>query len=133
MKKEMTNVEFAFKFMDDGRKVPIGFKEITCHFIFDIKFDLTRKARYVGGVHLTRVSPSISYSSVISRDLVRIMFLVATLNNLDAKMCDIGNAYLNAKIRERVWFTVGPDCGENQGRVTSNYCSGIIRSQDQCS
>ena len=42
-RKEMNNVEIAFKFLDDGTKVPIGFKKITCHLIFDVKFDLTRK------------------------------------------------------------------------------------------
>ena len=107
MKKEMNNVEVAFKFLDDGTKMPIGFKKITCHLIFDVKFYLTRKARYVGGGHLTQVSPSLSYSSVLSRYLVRILFLVAALNDLDIKMCDIGNAYLNAETRERRWFTAG--------------------------
>ena len=43
-KKEMKNVEVAFKFLDDGINMPIGFKKITCHLIFDVKFDLTRKA-----------------------------------------------------------------------------------------
>ena len=114
-KKEMKNVEVAFKFLDDGTKMPIGFKKITCHLIFDVKFDLTRKARYVGGGHLTQVSPSLSYSSVVSRDSVRIMFLIAALNNLDINMCDIGNAYLNAETRERLWFTAGKEWGSKAG------------------
>ena len=108
-KKEIKNVEVAFKFLDDGTKFPIGFKKITCHLIFDVKFDLTRKARYVGGGHLTQVSPSLSYSSVVSRDSVHIMFLVATFNDLYVKMCDIGNAYLNAETIERLWFTAGQE------------------------
>ena len=37
------------------------------------------------------------------------MFLVSALNDLDVKMCDIGNAYLNAETRERQWFTAGQD------------------------
>ena len=69
--KEMNNVEITFKFLDDGTNLPIGFKKITCHLIFDVKFDLTRKAQYVlGGGHLTKVSPSLSYSSVVSWDSV---------------------------------------------------------------
>ena len=110
----MTNVAVAFKFFDHGEKMPIGFKEITCHMIFDVKFDLTRKARYVGGGHLTKVSPLMSYSSVVSRDSVRIMFLVATLNDLNIKMCDIGNVYLNAETRERVWFRAGSEWGSSR-------------------
>ena len=35
------------------------------------------------------------------------MFLVAALNDLDIKMCDIKNAYLNDETRERLWFTAG--------------------------
>ena len=114
VKKEMTNVEIAFNFLDNGERIPIGFKEITCHLVFDVKFDLTRKARYVGGGHLTSVSPSMSYSSVVSRDSVRIMFLIAALNDLDISMCDIGNAYLNAETREKVWFKAGPEWGSSR-------------------
>ena len=80
-----------------------------------MKFDLNRKARYLGGGHLTQVSLSLSYSSVVSRDSVRIMFLVAVLKNLDIKMCDIGNAYLNAETRERLWFTAGQEWGSRAG------------------
>ena len=114
-RKEINNVEIAFKFLDDGTSLPIGFKKITCHLIFDVKFDLTRKARYVGGGHLTQVSPSLSYSSVVSRDSVRIMFLIAALNDLDVRMCDIGNAYLNAETRERLWFRAGKEWGSRAG------------------
>ena len=115
VKKEMKNVEVAFKFLDDGSKVPIGFKRITCHIIYDVKFDLTRKARYVGGGHLTSVPACMTYSSVVSRDSVRIMFLIAALNDLDIKMCDIGNAYLNAETRERLWFQAGNEWGDRSG------------------
>ena len=55
-----------------------------------------------------------SYSSVVSRDLVRIMFLIAVLNDLNIKMCDIVNAYLNTETRERVWFTAGSEWGKSR-------------------
>lgn len=114
--KEMKNVEVAFKFVDDGGEIPIGFKEITCHLIYDVKFTLDRKARYVAGGHRTKVDPSFAYSSVVSRDSVRIMFLVAALNDLDIAMCDIGNAYLQAETRERVWFKAGKEWGSRAGQ-----------------
>jgi len=115
VKKEMKNVEIAFNFKDDRSQVPIGFKKIDCHIIYDVKFDLTRKARYVGGGHRTQVPASMTYSSVVSRDSVRIMFLVAALNELDVRMCDIGNAYLQAETRERLWFEAGAEWGSKQG------------------
>ena len=90
----------ALKCLNDSTKLPIEFKKITIHFLFDIKFDLTRKVIYVGGGHQTHILPSISNSNIISRDSVRIMFLIAVLNDLDVKMCDISIAYLNAETRE---------------------------------
>ena len=100
IRKEMKNIEVVFKFLDNKNKIPIGFKLIECHMIYDVKFDLTRKARYVAGGHRTKVPASMTYSSVVSRDLVQIIFLVAALN-------DIGNVYLNAKTRQRLWFKAG--------------------------
>ena len=115
IKKEMKNVAVAFKFLDNDDEIPIGFKSIQCHIVYDVKFDLTRKARYVGGGHRTKVPASMTYSSVVSRDSVRIMFLIAALNDLDIQMCDIGNAYLNAETRERLWFRAGPEWGSKWG------------------
>jgi hypothetical protein len=80
----------------------VGFQEITCHMIFDIKMDLTRKARFVAGGHLTEPPASITYSSVVSRDSVRLAFLISALNNLNIMACDVGNAYLNAPCRKKV-------------------------------
>jgi hypothetical protein len=50
--KELKHVAPAFEFCDND-KIPIGFKPIDCHMIFDIKSDLTRKARLVAGGHET--------------------------------------------------------------------------------
>ena len=73
--------------------------------VFDIKMDgkFTRKARFVAGGHTTDTPASITYSSVVSRDSVRIAFLIAALNDLDVWAADIGNAYLNADCREKIY------------------------------
>ena len=63
--------------------------------IFDVKMDLTRKARFVAGGHMTETPTSITYSSVVSRDSVQIAFLIAALNDIEIMACDVGNAYLN--------------------------------------
>ena len=60
--------------------------------IFNVKFDLTRKARYVAGGYLTDLPTSMTYDSVVSRESVRIAFLIAALNNLEVVAGDIGNA-----------------------------------------
>ena len=99
------------------KTVYVGFQEIACHMIFDVKMDLTRKARFVAGGHMTEPPASITYSSVVSRDSVRLAFLIAALNDLEILACDVGNAYLNAPCREKVWFVAGPEFGSRQGMV----------------
>jgi hypothetical protein len=116
IKKEMENVKIAFNVLDEDTRVPPGFTKITCHLIFDVKFDLTRKARYVAGGHLTDPPTSMTYASVVSRESVRIAFLIAALNNLEVVSGDIGNAYLNADTKEKVYFVAGPEWGARQGR-----------------
>ena len=39
----------------------------------------------------------------MSRESVSIAFLIAPLNYLDIFACGIGNAYINAKCREKLW------------------------------
>ena len=106
---------------DDVRqgKVPElrGHQEIKCHVVFDVKMDFTRKARFVAGGHTTEAPVSLTYSSVVSRDTVRLAFLIAALNGLEIGACDIGNAYLNAPCREKIWFEGGLECGEHAGKV----------------
>jgi hypothetical protein len=118
IEKEMHNVMVAFDVRDDG-KVPIGFKEISCHLVFDIKSDtLARKARFVTGGHLTDPPKDLTYSSVVSRDTsVQLFFLLAPLNNLDVLACDIQNAYINAATKEKIWFCGGDEMGSNKGEV----------------
>jgi hypothetical protein len=100
IEKEMKNVMPAFEFCDDD-KMPIGYKEIGCHMIFDVKMDLTRKARLVAGGHKTDPPKDSTYASVVSRDSVRIAFTVAALNRLDVLCADVQNAYLNAPTTEK--------------------------------
>jgi len=115
--KEMKNNRMAFQFLEDEQPVPVGYTWIKCHMIFDVKMDFTRKARYVAGGHMTDPPSSITYASVVSRDSVRIAFMIAALNDIDILACDIGNAYLNATPREKVYTTAGPEFGhELEGR-----------------
>jgi hypothetical protein len=98
----MTNVMPAFEF-NDNDKIPVGYKHITCHIIFDIKSNLTRKARLVGGIHQTEEVPKESTNwSVVSRNSVRIAFLYAALNNLNFLSADVQNAYLNGPTKEKL-------------------------------
>jgi hypothetical protein len=70
-----------------------------------------RKARYVAGEHMTDPPASITYSSVVSRDSVRIVFLLAALNDIDLLATDMEDAYLNALPHQKVYTTAGPEFG----------------------
>ena len=49
---------------------------------------------------------------------MRIAFLLASLLNLQALAADIGNAYINAPCREKIWCEAGPEFGSDlQGTV----------------
>ena len=108
IKKEMKNVMPAFTFLEQDEKVPIGYQHIDCHMIFDVKLAFTQKAQVVAGEHMTEAQASLTYSSVVSHESIRIAFTVAALNNLDVLIADIGNSYLNADCREKVYTIAGP-------------------------
>jgi hypothetical protein len=111
--KEMTSNAAAFRFLEPDEVVPIGSTWIPCHMIFDIKVDLTRKARFMAGGHWTDPPSQVTYSTVVSRDSVRIAFLIAAMNDIEILSADIGNAYLNAPTKEKVHITTGPEFSPN--------------------
>ena len=43
----------------------IGFQEIGCHMVFDVKMDFTWKAHFIAGRNMTEAPSSLTYSSVI--------------------------------------------------------------------
>ena len=110
IEKELNKVRVAFELLPDGEKVPVGSKLINYHIIFDVKMDLTRKARLVAGGHMNKNVPKhATYSSVVSRESVRIVFTLAALNGQDILTGDIGNAYLNAKPIEKCHVVIKDD------------------------
>ena len=66
---------------------------------------------------MTETPSVITYSSVVSRDSIRILFVVAALNGLSVLSTDIRNAYLSAKPREKVVFTAGPEFQDKEGCI----------------
>ena len=65
------------------------------------------KARFVAEGLGTEAPASMTYSSVVWRESVRIAFLIAALNDLEICAADVGNAYLNAPTREKLWIVAG--------------------------
>jgi hypothetical protein len=110
IEREMKTIECAFQFPEDS-KPPPGHQRIDCHMVFDVKITLDRKARYVAGGHQTEPTRDITFASVVSRDSIRIAFLVAALNDLEVLSADIAGAYLNAMAKEKVYTLAGKEFG----------------------
>jgi hypothetical protein len=111
MTKEIKNIQTYQTFKGTHES---GYKKIIFHFLFAVKHDLQRKARLVGGGHLTLPTMEGSYSSVFS--LCNICICLVSLCNICIclvayKLGDISFAYLEAYTKETFCFTVGPKFG----------------------
>jgi hypothetical protein len=84
-----------------------------------VKFDARLKSRLVAGGHRSEHVPKEeSYSGVVSMEAMRLGFMLAKLNNLEACAGDVGNAFLYANTQEKVYIIAGPEFGpELEGRI----------------
>jgi Reverse transcriptase (RNA-dependent DNA polymerase) len=113
----MKTVFPAFEVHDEGAVKPIGYQQIPCHIVFVIKMDFTHKACFVAGGHVNEAPSSTTYASVVSCESVRIVLLLAALNNLEVASADVQGVYLNAPCREKVYTICGPEFGEFTGCI----------------
>ena len=97
--------------------IPKDYKKIRAHFVFDVKHDGRHKARLVADGHLTEVPLSSVYSGVVSLRGIRLVLFLAELNGLEEWGTDIGNAYLEAFTKEKVYIVAGPEFGDLQGHI----------------
>jgi hypothetical protein len=81
--------------------------------VFDVKYDLKHKTRLVAGGNWTVNDKDYIYSGVVRMDTVRIWVFLGELYGISCCACDIGNAFLYAKIKEKVYITAGPEFGGN--------------------
>ena len=92
------------------------YNKIPYHFVFDVKFDLRRKARLVAGGNQTDEDKEDSFAGVVGMDTVRIAFVLAAMNDLHCCAADIGNAYLYGITKEKVFVRAGPEFGDWCGK-----------------
>ena len=118
--KEMRNVcPTSELFEGKAENIPKDYQFMRCHMIFDVEFgeNFRRKERLVAEGHMTDTPSTLTYSSVVSRDSVRIVLTIAALNELSLMACDIQNAYLTAECREKIWTRAGPEVGSESGSI----------------
>ena len=115
----MKAVRVGFEIYNGDPKDLVGYEEIRGHLIFDVKLveNFRRKARYVAEGYRTSTPPGVTYSSVVRKDSVRILLMIAALNDIDVLGTDVKNAFLNAPCKEKVWWRAGPEFGADQGKI----------------
>jgi hypothetical protein len=115
----MKNVRVAFEDFDGNPNSLVGYTQITGHLVFDVKLgeNFRRKARYCANGHKPGAPASVTYSTVVARDLVCILLLVAALNDLNVLGADIQKAFLMAPSKEKCWMIAGPEFGAEEGKT----------------
>jgi hypothetical protein len=122
-------------FVDKGiaGNVPSGYKRIRCHLIYDAKHDGRHKARHVAGGNLTNPNTESVYSGDVSLRGIRIIVFLAVLNKLQLRGADVGNAYLEATTKEKVFIVGGPEFGSLEGHSLVINCALYgLRSSGLC-
>ena len=116
---EMKTARPAFEVHEGTERELVGYQKIRCHLVYDVKLgeNFRRKARYCANGSTTDTPTSLTYSSVVARDSVRIALTVAALNDLDILVCDVEGAYLTAKCREKIYTIAGPEFGSERGLI----------------
>ena len=97
----------------------VRYQEISGHLIYDVKLadNFRRKTQFVADRYLMDSPSFITYSTVVSRDYVQILLLVAALNDLEITGADIQNALLSAQNLENHWIKAGSEFGAEQGNT----------------
>ena len=94
-----------------------GYKRIRVHFVHDCKHDGRHKARLVADGHLTDAPLESVYSGVVSLRGFRMVMFHAELNNLEFWATNIGNAYLESHMAEKVYIIGGEEFGDRHGHI----------------
>ena len=103
------------------KKAPKEHQKIRVHFVFDVNHCGKFKARLVADGHLTKEPNETVYSGVVSLRILRLAMFLAELNDLQLCGVDIGNAYLQALTKEKLYIVAGPEFEELQGHVLVVY------------
>ena len=101
----------TFHQLDSCNDIPEGYSRTPYHFVFAIKVDGRCKSRLVAGGNRAPDYGGAVYSGVVGTDAVRLAFLHASLNNLTVCAADVGNAFLYAKCKEKLYVVAGDDFG----------------------
>jgi hypothetical protein len=117
--------------LDSGEDTPTGHQKIPQHLEFDVKYYLRHKARLVAGGNWIVNDKEDIYPGVVRTDTVRIRFFLGELYGFSCSACDIGNAFLYGKTKEKVYETDGHEFGasvHDKNLIIDEYHKGLKTS-----
>lgn len=116
---EIAQLKEYATFIDLGKGgIPPSFsKRISVHVVYDAKHDGRHKARLVADGNRTAIPIDSVYSGVASLRGIRLVTFLSELNGLELWCTDIGNAYLEAKTKEKVHIITGSAFGALEGHT----------------
>ena len=72
---------------------------------------MTRKARFCANGNEIDPPKESTFSTVVSRDPVKLFFLLAALNDIYILPADTQNAYLSTPVKEKLYTIAGKEFG----------------------
>ena len=85
---------------------PTRYQFVPLRMIFTVKQDLRCKARLVSGGPVIDSSDDSGYSSVVKMTSMRLLNVVTESNGLECLAGEVGNLYLNARTKEKIFTKV---------------------------
>ena len=110
---------------------PEGHQKNRVHFVFDVKHCGKFKARLVADGHLTKEPMETVYSGVVSIRNLRLAMFLAEIKTLELWGADVGNTYLQALTREKLYIVGGPELKlKGVGPINYHLGCGYTRDED---
>ena len=123
----------CFDFKPPTFKPGSDYQYAPLNMIFEVKNDLRRKARLV--VLGYKVDPRglSTRATVVKGISVRLLSVIAHRDGLTELCGDIGNAFIQAKTKEKVYTRCGPEFGEREGAIAllARALYGLTSSAEQ--
>ena len=85
--------------------------------VYDVKSDGRFKARLVAGGHKVDSSHLDKRATVVKGVSVRLLDVITHHFGYKQLVGDIGNAFINAHTKEKVWARCGPEFGDREGAI----------------
>ena len=117
--KEIASLLFheCFDFKSPDFKPSSDYQYAPLNLVYDVKPDLRYKARLViNGMHVDPRGLS-TRATVVKGVSVRLLDIIADHQNLEVMCGDIGNAFIQAYTKEKVYTRCGPEFGPRSGAI----------------